>query len=286
MYNKSKYLGKVLVFIILCIVASSMSNPESSLNDLDKEKLKGKVKSVKETKYALKEKSFDSERERILHQKNTFYDTSGYIVESTLYQDGGVYLVSRYSPSPEGMPEEMKEYNPDGTLNLYVTYNYDDRGFRSEALYDWADNHNVGEICENTDYYFEIILNDIFNKVKYTNEYRGYCTEEHYVKSDGTLSFKIISKYDFHGNKTESGYYRGNGHLSWMTKYKYDRYNNLVQSKVFKSNRIAVLSKYKHEFDEAGNWIIRKEDREVHVNILTAGLERANTITEREIEYY
>ena len=120
----------------------------------------------------------------------------------------------------------------------------------------------------------------------YKSEYRGYCIEENYLKADSSLSFKFVAKYDFRGNKLESGYYHGNDRLSWMSKYKYDRYDNLIESRVYKSNRIAVLSEYKYKFDAVGNWVIRNEEREVHVNILTAGLERANTVTERKIEYY
>ena len=155
-----------------------------------------------------------------------------------------------------------------------------------KRIYNWAENRIIGEICENTDYYYEIIQNDIFTKVLYKNEYRGYCIEENYLKADSSLSFKFVDKYDFRGNKLESGYFHGNGRLSWMTKYKYDRYDNLIESRVFKSNRIAVLSEYKYQFDVAGNWMIRKENREVHVNILTAGLEQSDTVTERIIEYY
>jgi hypothetical protein len=110
--------------------------------------------------------------------------------------------------------------------------------------------------------------------------------EEHYLKADSTLSFKFVAKYDAHGNKLESGYFHGNGRLSWMTKYQYDRYNNLIESRVYKSNRIAVLSEFSYQFDSSGNWVVRKEKRQVHINILTEGLERANTVTERTIEYY
>ena len=88
------------------------------------------------------------------------------------------------------------------------------------------------------------------------------------------------------GNRLESAYFHGNGRLSWLTKCKYDRYNNLIESRVYKSNRIAVLSRYNYRFDATGNWVVRNENRKVYVNILTAGLERANTVTERIIEYY
>jgi hypothetical protein len=71
-----------------------------------------------------------------------------------------------------------------------------------------------------------------------------------------------------------------------MSKHKFDRYDNMIESRVYKSNHIAVLTQYTYEFDPAGNWLVRKEDREVYVNILTAGLDRGDMVTERTIEYY
>jgi hypothetical protein len=196
------------------------------------------------------------------------------------------YLVSKFISGSDGKPVEMNEYLPDGSLNLNVKYNYDENGFRSEAIYTWSSDRVIGEVCEPFDYYYDIIQHEIFTKVEYKNEYRGFCTQENFLKSDGSTSFKLVSKYDFRGNRLESGYFEGNGMLSWITKYTYDRYDNLVESRVLKSNRIAVESKYKYQFDDTGNWTSRREDRVVHVNILTAGLDQSNMITERNIEYY
>jgi hypothetical protein len=126
----------------------------------------------------------------------------------------------------------------------------------------------------------------VYTKAIFKNEYRGFCTEEYYLRPDSTLSFKFISKYDFHGNKLETGYFHGSGRLSWMTKNKYDRYDNMIESRVYKSNRIAVITNYTYQFDAIGNWTYRKDQREVHVNILTEGLERADMVDERQIEYY
>lgn len=280
---KSGYSLFILATIGLFI---SLRDPAPKFTDLDKYRLKGKVKSLREIKYTLSEDGNATMRNKVLFQKNTFFDAEGYETQSTLFKNGSEYLLSMYKIGEAGKQEEMKEYNPDGTLNLLVTYKYDDKGFRSEAIYNWSDNRQIGEKAENTDYFYEIINNDLFVKVLYKNEYRGYCLEEKYLKADSSLSFMFSYKYDFNGNRLESAYFHGNGRLSWLTKYKYDRYNNLIESRVFKSNRIAVISTYKHEFDATGNWIVRKEDRDVNINILTAGLERDNTVTERIIEYY
>jgi len=203
-----------------------------------------------------------------------------------LFANNEIYLVSKFISGSDGSLIEMNEYFPDGTLNLNVTYKLNDKGNKSEAAYHWSDNRIVGEICDPVDYYYDIILNEIFTKVIYEHDYRGYCTREDFIKADGCLSFRLTSKYDFRGNKLESAYFKGNEMLSWITKYEYDRYDNLIKSRVFKSNRIAVNSEYKYQLDEVGNWISRKEKREVFVNILTAGLNQSDVLTERTIEYY
>lgn len=279
-------LWVILFTMAACGLLMSVIIPTFIMNDLVKYRLKGKVKSVMEYKYTAGEKSDSAQKGKIVYQKYMMFDILGYETQSSLFGNGNEFLTSVYTFGADNKQVEMNEYKPGGVLNLTVTYKFDKKGFRSEADYLWAENRNIGEITDNTDYYYEIILNDIFTKVMYKNEYRGFCTEENYLKEDSSLSFKIAAKYDFRGNKLESAYFHKSGRLSWMTKYKYDKDDNLVESRVFKSNRVAVLSQYKYKFDAIGNWVIRTELRTVEVNILTAGLERENTITERTIEYY
>jgi len=283
---KNSFLKIIVFCLVVIVILASFAHPAPDINDLEKHRLKGKVRSVMETKYSIEGKEINAAEDKIVYQKYTLFDMEGYQNQSTIFLEGEPFLVSKYNSGPDGKPFEMREYLPDGTLNLLVTYNYDDKGNIIEAVYKWKENHEVGEICENTDYYYEIVQNDIFKKVLYTNEYRGYCTEEKYVKEDNSLSFKFVTKYDFRGNRIEMGYHHGNGRLSWRTKYKYDRYANLIESSVFKSNRIAVFTIYKHQYDEEGNWVLRTEERDVHINILTAGLDTNNMITERTIAYY
>jgi len=278
-----KHLALVLSLAAL-IIGSAF--PALKLNDVEKNRLKGNVKSMMEIKYAIPEDGDSNSREKIVYQKFTVFDENGYETESTLFKNGTEFLISRLTYVNDSTPIELNEYHPDGTLNLKVTYKYDDRGFRTEAGYEWAENRQIGEITDLSDYYYEIIQNDLFNKVHYKNEYRGYCIQEDYLKPDSSLSFRFTMKYDFRGNKLESAYFHGNERLSWISKYKYDRYDNMIESRVYKSNRIAVESSYKYRFDLIGNWVYRYENRKVYVNILTAGLDRENTVTERQIEYY
>jgi len=279
-------LKKIVLFTILCLLINGFINPAKELTDLDKERLKGSVKSVMEMKYILAGNTKDAAKEKIVFQKYTEYDPFGYETGNTIYQDGAVYIVSTYLFGKDGKQVEKNEYSDDGTLNLHVLYKYDEKGNRPEAIYTWGRDRRVADICHNTDYYNEVIQNDLFTKVLYQYEYRGFCTEEKYIKPDSSLSFILSSRYDPRGNLIQFSYHHGNERLSWLTKYTYDRYDNMIESRVFKSNRIVVLSTFKYQFDDIGNWISRKEERQVDVNILTEGLELNNSVTERIIEYY
>jgi hypothetical protein len=276
----------ILLFILFSGSFMAFMAPPGQVNDLVKQHLKGEVKSIMETRYQLPENSGKGSVNKVIYQKFTLYDENGYEQEIRLYKNNEVYLTSLFINGNDGSLVEMNEYYPDGSLNLNVTYTLNEKGNKSEALYSWSEDRTVGEICEMVDYYFEIIQNVIFTKVQYQYEYRGYCTQEDFIKADGGLSFRLTTKYDFRGNKLESAYFKGDEMLSWITKYEYDRYDNLIKSRVFKSNRIAVYSEYKYQFDDIGNWINRKEKREVYVNILTAGLNQSDVLTERTIEYY
>lgn len=272
--------------LYLFVVLIGFHLPADDLNDLEKNRLKGSVRSVMETKYAIEKKQDAELGRKILYQKLTIYNRAGYIDEIALFRDGKEYLKSKYLSGSDGKPFEMHEFHPDGTLNLKVIYTYDEKEMISEAVYNWSENRVVGEICEMVDYYDDILKNELFTEVQYVYEYRGYCTEETFFKPDGNLSFKLTAKFDFRGNQLESSYFHANSLLSWMTKYQYDRYDNLIESRVFKSNRIVVQSEYKYTFDYTGNWLTRKEKRAVEVNILTAGLNQSDMMTERSIEYY
>jgi YD repeat-containing protein len=239
-----------------------------------------------EIKYTVPGKTEDHDLRKAFRQKQLIFDETGFIKEIRLYSNGAEHLISKFIREEDGRLLQMNEYLTDGTLNLSVNYSYDEKGFKSEALYNWSENRVIGEICERFDYYDDILQNELFTRVEYKNEYRGYCTQESFYTGDGRLSFKIESKYDFRGNRLESAYLDGNGRLSWITKYKYDRYDHLIESNVYKSNRIAVESGYKYKFDDSGNWVSRAEDRTVYVNILTAGIEKSDMLAERIIDYY
>jgi hypothetical protein len=275
-----------LIPLFLLALFQGGTIPKKGITDLEKYRLKGKVKSMMETRYTVGEGADSLTKDKILYQKYTEFNYAGYESSYILYKDGKPSLSGNFLFGPEGWQTGLDEYRADGTLNAHVVYFYDTKGFRVKARYRWGENREIGDLAENTDYYFEILNSDLFTIVVYKNEYRGFCLQEDYLRADSTLSFRFVSRYDFHGNKTESSYLHGNEHTSWITKNNYDLYDNLIESKVFKSNRIAVETKYTYQFDGQGNWMVMREDRNVNLNILTEGLEKADMLSERSIQYY
>ena len=277
---------RILMLLALCAVLTAFTSSNTVLSDLDRLTLYGKVKSMMVTRYTVSGKGKNMEKNMVLFQELTYFDIDGFETESAIFKDGKEYLTSRYEFNYLGRQSVSNQYLADGRLNLNIEYLYNSDTLRSEAIYHWSDDRIVEGICEEFDYRYDILVNELFSRVIYKYEYRGYCTGETYLKPDSSVSFNITSKYDFRGNQLESAYFRGNGGLAWMTKYTYDRYDHLIESRVFKDNRIAVKSTYTYQFDDKKNWLSRLENREVFVNILTAGLEQSDILTERIIEYY
>jgi len=270
--------------IFLISVAHQLS--AQKMTDLERLGVKGKVRLILETKYIIFDEGGDNVQDKIILSKQTIYNPDGYEAGIITYQNGEIASSSHYVFDGEGKQTELKEYKPDGTLRHTVTYKYDDKGFRTEAVFQWVEQQFYDNNREKSEHVFEIFERNMYSRVLYLNDYRGLPLEENYFRDDGTLSYRYISKYNVFGNKTAMTYINSGGRTSWVTKFKYDRYQNLTEGKVFKSNRTAVSSKFSYKYDLYGNWISRYEKREVVDNVLTTHIERGDYLTEREIEYY
>ncbi|MBW6460798.1 MAG: hypothetical protein K0B08_09510 [Bacteroidales bacterium] len=279
-------VNKFIFFLTVIMICFSFQTSAQKMTDLERLGVKGKVHSILETKYTILEESADMVRDKAILSRLTIFNPDGYESEVTTYENGKIASTSHYFFDGEGKQAEMKEYKPDGTLRHTVTYNYDDKGFRTEAVYHWVEQRFYDNNRERTEHVFEIFERNMYSRVVFLNDYRSLPLEENYFRDDGNLSYRYINKYDVFGNKTVMTYINPGGRTSWITKYKYDRNQNLLEGRVFKSNRTAVSSKFTSQYDLNGNWISRYEKREVVDNILTTQIERGDYLTEREIEYY
>lgn len=277
---------KLAAFFIIFIILTGFTLQDEPLTDLQRRYLKGKVKSVMETRTNEVVNEDGSVSKEITYKKFSLYNEDGFETETTIYNTNGKSSKLYFLYDTAKFNVGFKEFSEEGTLWLTVTYIVDKDGNKEIALYDWLERGGYDEIREKSEQLYEVLNRNPWDKVLYVNDYRGYHLEEEYLKADETLLFKFTYRYDIFGNKTEMIYFNAKGRTSWETKYKYDRKNNMVESTVYKSNRVAAISKYSYQFDSTGNWTSRTEKREVKRNILTSNLLEGKFTIERTIEYY
>lgn len=281
---------KIFILVIIGWLITGHSLPQANRTDLEVKGLKGSVKSVMETKYAVQENDSDVDsvvvKDTIIYQKLTFYNDHGYETETRYLIGGSEVSKTKYLFGPKGMQIRQEKYNQDGKLFLRILYKYDSKGYRVQGSYEWLTLDYYKEMNERKEFGIEDIDENLITRVIYSNNHRGLCEEERYIKADGCISYRNTFRYDYLDNKVEKTYYKESGRVSWRSKYKYDRYGNLAQLRLFKDNRIAIESNYSYDFDEQGNWVTRYEDRMLVENIMTSHLNGGNTLTERKIEYY
>lgn len=271
-----------MIYIILAGFAST----DEPVSDCERSRLKGDVKSILETRLNGVDIGDTLARGEITFKKLTKYNNKGFTTEAVIYNNNGKSSILSYKFDTAGYQTGLDEYTEDQTHWLSVEYKLDPSGNKLEAIFDWLGKGGYDEIREKTEQLYEVIDRNPWDRVIYKNDYRGFHLEEVYMKNSGKKLFKFRHRYDILGNRIEMIYYNSKGRTSWETKYKYDRNNHLVESILFKSNRVAAISKFTYEYDPEGNWIRRVEERKVHYNILTAHLVEGTFVTEREIEYY
>jgi hypothetical protein len=287
---KHRQQKNIVLFLLLMLLAAAANPSLQQRNDLVKRGLKGEIKSIMETKYALVENEDPEDtlivKDTVIYQKHTFFNEFGFETESRLYQNGSQVSATRYIFGPRGQQVEMNKYNEAGELVLNVKYRHDNKGYRVQGTYNWKKFEFYDELTELEEVGIEELNEDLVTRVIFNNNHRGLCEEERFMKADGCISYRNTYRYDFRDKVVEMTYYKESGRVAWRSKYKYSRYGHRSQSRLFKDNRIAIESNFEYEFDEAGNWISRYEDRKLIENILTRHLKGGNTLTERTIEYY
>ena len=250
--------------IIFLILFSCSANNKK--NDLQRENLKGNVKSVKEVSYEAVDKfgkitkgkkdwawydsksnsnikfdkkgnlieysDFSSEGELYSKHISTYDDNGKFIEEIKYDKDGKKVFITKIKEVENGNAREYKRYDLEGNLILKGISKYDD-------------NHNLIESSR--------------------------------YKADGSLDSKIIYKYDENDNKIEYSMYKSDGTLIYQDKSKFDKNGNEVEVNYYGSEgELMAKANYQYTFDDKNNWITRTliED------------DIPKYIVEREIEYY
>ena len=272
-----------LIFFLLSLMALVACESKSSKTDWDKQNLKGKVKSIKETPYEAIGYSGEYHKKNLAPRgfaNNEFsFDETGKLLKEISYnKNGGVLNVYTYNYDNKGLLLSKDTYDSKGNLEEKSVYKHDLQGNITEE-----NSYNTNGKLKSNNYYI-YRYNEKGNQVERyvfvyaTDEEGNFSFDE-----NGTAKIEIIYKeensYDQKGNKIKStiqDLFLGKTEIS----YEYDNRGNLVrkiEAGGVLDGKENVTCKYK--FDSKGNWI------EMTKTITSQGHSK-NLIIERNIEYY
>ncbi len=204
-------------------------------NDLIKNELKGKVKSVRTLNYFPTKKQGDTTKTEDILGEITF----------ELYSENG-FLLERYVGSNDTpYNKELYKYdNKDNLLEKQV-FDYEDSIYyiRYKTTYKYNEKRQLIEMG-GFDYNGNYSIDETYKYDGYGNK-----VEVNEFKSDGSLESKSIFKYDEKGKRLEKNEYHSDGKLCYKLSYFYDYKNNLIEENVYYSS---------DKRDEKGNVIPQK----------------------------
>ena len=257
---------KKVLTIILAMFCLASCEKSTQKNDLTEEKLKGKVKSIREIPYEAVEKFGEVVKGDALgFGKNlqiTFNEKGNKLEENWFNPDGRLDFKWTYKYDDKGNKIELNSFNHDGSLDSKFTFKYDDKGNQIEL--NWF----------NPDGRLDF-------KWTYKYDDKGNQIEENGFNSDGRLSFKSTYKYDDKGNKIEQNSFNPDGSLGSKYTYKYDDKGNKIEENSFNPDgSLYYKATYKYTYDQQGNWT-----QQITYKVKN-GVEKPSQIVERTIEYY
>lgn len=278
---KKIILLTALITASFILFSCSGQNNNKIKNDLTELKLKGKVKTLKETKYIAVDKFGEIQKGDMVDEVPKYicsFNEIGKKTEESQYNSDGSLLISgrwiyKYDDKMNNI--EINMYSSDGSLNDKNIYIYDDKGNKTE----WNAYNSNGSLSF---------------KWSYKYDDKGNLIESNNYSSKGSLIAKYIYKYDDKGNKIEENLYLPNNELMGKTTYVYDDKGNEIEKQDYKSDG-SLGNKSIKKYDDKGNMIKWDEDITYKYNFDEAGnwikqIEFKNsipqTIREREIIYY
>jgi hypothetical protein len=263
----------ILTFIFLFSLVNSTLG-----QDLKREKLKGKVKTYRETVYGVVNKFGDIQKGGKSDDFFKFFDINGKETEKTTFNmDGSVndrYISKRdnkgnlekvgYISEGKSFDTKNYEFNEKGQIILEIThyfgnpdtlkykYKYDDKGgciesigYKNDGVIKFKEINNKGQRVERMDYYSD---GNTQTKLKY-NE-KGDLIESINYKTDGSVSFSstFSSKYDFNGNMIEQINSGSIGTDRTTNKYSYDTHGNWIRKIIYENDKPKYWTERKIEY--------------------------------------
>lgn len=291
---------KNLVWCFLVLLLTISCSNEKTENDLSKENLFGKVKSVETTTFyavdslgTIVKDGISTRIPTILNTYNEFGNletTKKFILENPNRYNEKVYYYNNLNKLVE-----EKFYLPNDSLSNEVFYKYDD----NDNLIEWITNNDDKRF--NLKYILKYdSQNNLIEELVYADStyiYRGKEVYKYHNKTKKMFRYnpkgvlrkeiiydknkKIIEEieydslknvtakwtynYDNKGNKIEENWFKTDTILDFKIVFKYDKYNNPIEKIRFSNKNIASSGDiYEYEYDKKGNWIKKTHFQSLH----------------------
>jgi len=247
------------LIIIACMALGSCENSASGekkveqlpLNDLQKDRLSGKVTSVRQRVYWALEKFGRMDKGKLQNMSSQdylrVYNDDGYLIEATHYDASNKVVSSRKIEYNAARLITVEEIYKESALSERVVYTYDDdnRLIKKEKF------NNEGKIKEWEQY--------LYGK-------NGLVQDEDWYKGDGTLSCKYVYIYDDALRVTEKQKYWGGGSLAQKEYYYYDTATGFLSetaSEKYKNKEASFDYRYVFgNYNSFGDWCKRAQYNE------------------------
>lgn len=244
--------------------------------------LNGSVKSLTQLENILSPDSTNN----IIQNSTKLFDNDGKIIELMKFKNHKLFSKIKYHYSDSGNISYCRETNADGSLYLMVKYFYDADGYIKSKIFDRSHQKSYSFDRQEADVEYDEYYSNLFTKIQYKCDYKGYKLEEKFLKNNGELTRKLTYKYDYKYNLVELKIYNSKGQAEKRIKYRYNKYNDVFESKTYISNRLALTSTFSYVYDENDNWISRTEKRKLQENLFTTSIDSSDILTQRIITYY
>ncbi|MCW3124330.1 MAG: hypothetical protein JWQ38_3822 [Flavipsychrobacter sp.] len=239
MLNKGNI--KVATLTIL-LAGSSLYAVAKDKNDVAKDKLKGKVKSIAITGYKMKSVNDKPEKNGIIFSSSSKYNESGSIlefitsaIEDTLEGEAVKYkaVKSVYHYDKEGTLSAKNDYNPNGTLEDSSFYKVDAKGSRV----DWYTYKGNGTLSSHTISEYNL-KGDLVELSEYTGD---------------KLKSKTTYVYDGQGNQIAETGFDDKGKVKWREEFKYNTKTGQMNEVYDFDANDAMTGRFTYRYDTRGN---------------------------------
>jgi hypothetical protein len=263
---------KFYSIVILLTFLTSCENYAQQKNDLQKEKLSGKVKSIKVNSFSAIEKFGEIVKGEKLIGSPTNIDGYSDNNEQINFNEKGFIVVSKndfinitYSYNTKNQIIEENRYSKDGSI-LYSkkTFIYAKDKLKEEKTFDYNPTESITEKVIN----FYDGLGNLMKSINYNG--------------NGKLSSEVIYKYDKFGNQIEIKGLDSIGETSFLTKYKFDSRKNQIEERDF--NEDGSFKLIKKKFDNYQN-ILEINTQDMPIVAYTGNISKFKYSNNLVIEY-